>query len=241
MGIESIRSTPLNFRTNAIGIVHTADFVGEDSANAAWNTLEDILPSGQGGLIFNAHRDLTVPPFILAESKKDWIRKSFKNCDFLAMFLGSKSARPIREQLFSLFANHSDFLIGSAYGKEYERAFLRSKFCLVIRGLTVWTRRISEVFVFPCIPVIVSNGYIPPFSSSIDWKTFSVRVREEDIEHLPQILGSISEEKWNYLNYNLLQVRKHFLYNNPPLSGDAFHMILYEVWQKVKGWKNTEI
>ena len=44
MGIESIRSTPLNFRTNAIGIVHTADFVGEDSANAAWNTLEDILP-----------------------------------------------------------------------------------------------------------------------------------------------------------------------------------------------------
>lgn len=235
MGVESIRSAPLNFRTNAIGVVHTADYIGMDSARTAWNSLKDILPAGQGGLIFNAHRDITAPPYMLSSGKL-FHGKSFQTCDFLAMFLGSTTGRSVRSQIYSLFSNHSDFLLGTAHGTEYERAFQRSKFCLVIRGLVTSTLRFTEVFIHSCIPVIISDGYIPPFSGSINWRTFSIFVPEKDISHLPKILGSVSEKEWNYLNQNILQVRRHFLYNNPPIRGDAFHMILYEVWKKVRVW-----
>ena len=235
MGVESTRSTPLNFRTNAIGVVHTADFLGVDSARTTWNTLTDILPVGQGGLIFNAHRDLTAPPYLLSGAKI-FERKTFQTCEFLAMFLGSTTGRSVRGQIFALFSNHSDFLLGLAHGSEYERAFQRSKFCLVVRGLVTSTLRFTEVFIHSCIPVIISDGYIPPFSGTIDWRTFSILVPEKQVSQLPKILDSVSEEKWNYLNDNLVQARKHFLYNNPPVRGDAFHMILYEIWKKVRGW-----
>lgn len=240
MGIESIRGAPLNFRTNAIGIVHTADFLGKDAEGSAWNSLEDILPTGQGGLIFNAHRDLTAPPYILSGKEKKY-SKTFQKCEFLAMFLGNYGGRPTRSRIFSLFANHSSFLLGSAHGSEYERAFHRSKFCLVVRGLVTSTLRFSEVFLHSCIPVIISDGYIPPFSRSINWRTFSIVIPEDEVVRIPEILGSISEEKWNYLNRNLLQVRKHFLYHDPPIAGDAFHMILYEVWKKIKVWRRAEL
>jgi len=240
MGIESIRSTPLNFRTNAVGVVHTADFIGNDAALTVWNTLKDILPSGQGGLIFNAHRDLTAPPYMLSINKNTDRIKTFGNCEYLAMFMGSTAGRALRGRMFSLFSNHSEFLLGSAHGSEYISAFHRSKFCIVARGLVTSTLRFTEVFIHSCVPVIISDGYIPPFSSSIDWRTFSVVVPEEEIGHLAKILGSINKRKWDYLNRNLLQVRKHFLYNNPPISGDCFHMILYEVWKKVKFWRHAK-
>ena len=35
------------------------------------------------------------------------------------------------------------------------------------------------------------------------------------------------------MNAYLRRVRKHFLCNNPPVPGDAFHMILYESGRKV--------
>ena len=149
------------------------------------------------------------------------------------MFLGSVRGRKTRNRVFSLLSNRTNFLLGQAYHEEYDQAFQSSKFCLVVRGLVTSTLRFSEIFVHACIPVIISDGYIPPLSGSINWNTFSVFVPEDDIALLPEILGSIDEERWNCMNANLRKVRKHFLYNNPPVPGDAFHMILYEIWKKV--------
>ena len=236
MGIESMRSAPLNFRTNAIGVVHTADFLGEDANNVTWNKFKDVMPELQGGLVFNAHRDLTALPFINLKVEKN--TKSFKSCRLLAMFLGSINGRSPRQKIFSLFRNNSDFLLGTAFGKEYQRSFQISKFCLIIRGYVTSTLRFSEAFLYSCIPVIISDGYVPPFSSSIDWSSFSIFIPERDIIEIPRILGSITEEEWDRMNINLQKVRKHFLYNNPPERGDAFHMVLYEIWKKTYKLKN---
>jgi hypothetical protein len=232
MGVECTRSSSLEFRTNAIGIIHTADFHGKDSNNQTWNTFRDIRPDGQGGLIYNAHRDVTAPPYIYLPNAKIEMKK-FSDCKYLAMFLGFNKGRETRQKIFTLFANHSDFLLGTVHGDEYANAFARSKFCLVVRGLVTSTLRFSEVFIYSCIPVVISDGYVPPFSGSINWNAFSIFVPERNIAQLPEILGSISEEKWNTMNSNLQKVRKHFIYNDPPVKGDAFHMILYEVWNKV--------
>lgn len=238
MGIECIRNAPVSFRTNAIGIVHTADFIGSDAESQPWNKYEDVKPKSQSGLIFNAHRDLTAPPFVKVDVRDSLAhRKSFNARKYLAMFLGSSRARPVRQKIFSLFQNNSNFLIGKAYGDEYEKAFQDSKFCLVVRGLVTSTVRFSEVFLYSCIPVIISDGYVPPFSSTVNWRSFSIFVQEDDLVRLPKILGSIDEGEWSMMQKNLMKVRNHFLYNNPPISGDAFHMILFELWKKFHKFK----
>ena len=130
-----------------------------------------------------------------------------------------------------------DFLIGQAYGQEYVNAFYVSKFCLVVRGRTVWTRRFTEVFQYNCIPVIVSDGYLPPFSNVFDWTSFSLRIAESDIFKLPQILENVSEKIWYKMQSQMDIVKHHFLYNDPPKIGDAFYIALYEIWLKVRKFR----
>lgn len=232
MGAECLRSAPSNFISNAIGIINTADFLGFEAEGHFWNKYEDIKPAGQTGLMFNGHRDITSPPYLKNENLKS--NKTFHQCKYLAMFLGSTEGRVVRGKLFELYKNRSDFLIGSAFGQEYINAFYMSKFCLVVRGRTVWTRRFTEVFQYSCIPVIISDGYLPPFSNVFDWTSFSIQVPESDISKLPQILGKVSEKKWFEMQSQLDSVKQHFLYNEPPKIGDAFHIALYEIWLKVR-------
>jgi hypothetical protein len=151
------------------------------------------------------------------------------------MFLGSVNGRRIRQEVFDQLQDRNDIFLGkNAYGEAYVKAFHQSKFCLVIRGLVASTLRISEAFQYGCIPVIIIDGYIPPFSNSIDWGKFSIIIPEKRVQQIPDILQSVDEKSWDIMNHNLLKVRHHFLYNKSPVVGDAFYMILYEVWLKTR-------
>ena len=197
-----------------------------------WNDYDDIKPSWQSGLVFNGHRDITATPFLTSDILK--VRKSYRKCKYLTMFLGSVNGRALRQRVFHQHQNRKDIFLGKAYGEYYAKAFHDSKFCLVIRGLVTSTLRISEAFKYGCIPVIVIDGYVPPFSNTIDWSKFSIIIPENQTQQIPKILEGISETRWNAMNKNLLDIRHHFLYNEIPVVGDAFHMILYEVWLKTK-------
>ena len=137
-------------------------------------------------------------------------------------------------KVFAVEQGNGFLALGKAYGEEYAKAFHDSKFCLVIRGLVTSTLRVSEAFKYGCIPVIIIDGYVPPFSNTIDWSKFSIIIPENQTQQIPKILEGISETRWNAMNKNLLDIRHHFLYNEIPVVGDAFHMILYEVWLKTK-------
>lgn len=41
-----------------------------------------------------------------------------------------------------------------------------------------------------CIPVILSDGYVLPFSDTLDYDCFSIRIAESEVENLPEILES---------------------------------------------------
>ncbi|CAL6334315.1 unnamed protein product [Bathycoccus prasinos] len=180
MGVECTRSAPENFRNNAIGVVHTADFFGGDANLNFWNDYDDIKPSWQSGLVFNGHRDITATPFLTSDILK--VRKSYRKCKYLTMFLGSVNGRAVRQRVFHQHQNRKDIFLGKAYGEYYAKAFHDSKFCLVIRGLVTSTLRISEAFKYGCIPVIIIDGYT---------------------QQIPKILEGISETRWNAMNKNL--------------------------------------
>ncbi|GFQ95834.1 hypothetical protein TNCT_268701 [Trichonephila clavata] len=77
----------------------------------------------------------------------------------------------------------------------YPEVLQDSTFCLIIRGARLGQTTLSDAMRSGCIPVFVSDGYIPPFDDNIDWKRASISVFEEGLGDLIHVLKSVSDER----------------------------------------------
>ncbi|CAL2257448.1 unnamed protein product [Prunus armeniaca] len=116
------------------------------------------------------------------------------------------------------------------HGVSYEEMMKSSKFCLCPSGYEVASPRVVEAIYAECVPVLISDGYIPPFSDVLDWKSFSVQVPVKNISDIKNILMSISNRQYLRMQRRLKQVQRHFLMNGPPKRYDVFHMIVHSIW-----------
>ncbi|PIN23020.1 Acetylglucosaminyltransferase EXT1/exostosin 1 [Handroanthus impetiginosus] len=105
-----------------------------------------------------------------------------------------------------------------------------SKYCISAKGYEPYTPRVMEAIYYECVPVIISDNYIPPFFETLNWESFAVFVLEKDIPNLKNILMSIPEQEYLKMQQRVRQVQKHFLWNHTPVKYDVFHMILHSIW-----------
>mmetsp|Transcript_55785 Transcript_55785/g.104625 ORF Transcript_55785/g.104625 Transcript_55785/m.104625 type:complete len:559 (+) Transcript_55785:231-1907(+) len=68
-----------------------------------------------------------------------------------------------------------------AHALDHHERQRRSAFGLVPRGHGVYSFRLTEVLLAGAIPVVLSNGWVLPFSEVLDWDSFSVRLDEEAV------------------------------------------------------------
>lgn len=115
-------------------------------------------------------------------------------------------------------------------GVPYQDMMRKSKFCLCPSGYEVASPRVAEAIYAECIPVLISNGYVPPFSDVLDWKSFSVEINVKDIPMIKEILMGISTKQYSSMQRRVKQVRRHFVVNTPPKRYDFYHMILHSIW-----------
>lgn len=107
---------------------------------------------------------------------------------------------------------------------------MRSKFCLCPSGYEVASPRIVEAIYAECIPVILSDHYVLPFSDVLKWEAFSLQVDVSEIPRLKEILMAVSQDEYVRLKEGLRAIRRHFVLNHPVKRFDMFHMILHSVW-----------
>ncbi|XP_054788486.1 probable glycosyltransferase At5g03795 [Prosopis cineraria] len=105
-----------------------------------------------------------------------------------------------------------------------------SKYCICARGHEVNSPRVVEAILNECVPVILSDNFVPPFFEVLNWESFVVIVTEKDIPNLRNILLSISEERYLEMYKRVKQVQEHFLWHAEPVKYDLFHMILHSIW-----------
>ncbi|XP_058201190.1 probable glycosyltransferase At3g07620 [Rhododendron vialii] len=105
-----------------------------------------------------------------------------------------------------------------------------SKYCICPKGYEVNSPRVVEAIFYECVPVIISDNFVPPFFDILNWESFAVFVPEKDIPNLKSILLSIPQKKYLEMRKRVKKVQKHFLWHPRPVKYDIFHMILHSIW-----------
>ncbi|XP_057763241.1 probable glycosyltransferase At5g03795 isoform X1 [Arachis stenosperma] len=197
------------------------------------NTIRAVCsPSYDVGFI--PHKDVALPqvlqPFALPAGGND-----IENRTNLGFWAGHRNSK-IRVILARVWENDTELDISNnrisrATGHlVYQKRFYKTKFCICPGGSQVNSARIADSIHYGCIPVILSNYYDLPFNDIIDWRKFAVVLKESDVYQLKQILKNISHAEFVSLHNNLVKIQKHFQWNTPPISYDAFHMVMYDLW-----------
>ncbi|KAF5788275.1 putative xylogalacturonan beta-1,3-xylosyltransferase [Helianthus annuus] len=145
--------------------------------------------------------------------------QSPNNRSILAFFAGGNHGY-VRNKLFKYWGNKEDNDIQvHTYlqeGQNYTKLITESK--------------ATEAIYVGCIPVIIKDHYVLPYSDVLDWSQFSVEVPLDKIPDLKRILEDISFTKYLEMQKRLMEVQRHFVVNLPSKPFDVFHMILHSVW-----------
>lgn len=153
--------------------------------------------------------DISIPVFSTSVSS---VKLSERPLDFVCPYLAVSAQIGInnefRQQLTTIADANPDFLILDECVTEsdqsdpmkrclnerkfsYPHILQEATFCIVLRRGRLGQSALNDALQAGCIPVIISDAYILPFSEVIDWKKASLELREDQIPDLPDILHSI--------------------------------------------------
>lgn len=181
----------------------------------------DHIPIAERGnhVCFDPEKDLVLPAWKVPDpglvSARPWERPRRKR-KILFYFNGNLGSaynygRPersysmgIRQTLAREFGSspNKDGLLGKQATKEvivtnvrsnrYSDELARSKFCGVLPG-DGWSGRMEDSVLHGCIPVIIQDGIHLIYENVLEYQDFAVRIREDEIPQLVNILRAVNE------------------------------------------------
>ena len=144
---------------------------------------------------------------------------------FLASFHGSHAETPgrvgaeyarfnstLRTRLLNVMDKwkHDTFIL--SYGgvtADYAYIMGNSEFCLAPKGSTSYTARLYESLFAGCVPVLLSDDYIFPFADQIPWDDMVIRIAEENIENVFEILANELKHNLSSLVHRREKIAEH--------------------------------
>ncbi|KAK1417352.1 hypothetical protein QVD17_26479 [Tagetes erecta] len=187
---------------------------------------------------FKIGRDVSLPECYVRSARnphRDLGGKPASERNILAFYAGNIHGY-LRKILLEYWNKDTDMKIfgpmppGVASKMNYIEHMKSSKFCICPKGYEVNSPRVVEAIFYECVPVIISDNFVPPFFEVLNWDSFSVIIPEKDIPELKNILQQMSDEKYKELQYGVRRVQRHFLWNVKDVKYDLFHMILHSIW-----------
>ncbi|XP_050265167.1 probable glycosyltransferase At5g03795 [Quercus robur] len=203
------------------------------------NTIKALCNADQSEGIFIGSKDVSLPETTIRTPRKPLRNVGGNRVSqrpILAFFAGNMHGR-VRPTLLKYWSDKDEDM--KVYGPlpirvsrkmSYVQHMKSSKYCICPMGHEVNSPRIVEAIYYECVPVIIADNFVLPFSEVLDWSAFSVVVAEKDIPKLKEILLAIPMRRYLKMQINVKMVQKHFLWNPRPIRYDLFHMILHSIW-----------
>eukprot|EP01104_Vermistella_antarctica_P002936 TRINITY_DN13112_c0_g1_i1.p1 TRINITY_DN13112_c0_g1~~TRINITY_DN13112_c0_g1_i1.p1 ORF type:complete len:512 (+),score=57.56 TRINITY_DN13112_c0_g1_i1:225-1760(+) len=138
----------------------------------------------------------------------------------------------VRGKLYQQYHDKSDDLMiggGKVDHEQYYNEMRDSTFCACPRGVTPASSRFEQSLLNGCIPVVLSDLFIPPFSRFIDEREYMIRHPVTEIDTLEEQLRSIPERQIVKMQRALARLWIHFSYPSPPVIGDALHLAVEQM------------
>jgi hypothetical protein len=195
----------------------------------------------RGHRCFTPNKDLVIPslkvPYQFASSPL--LGSTQKERSMLCFFRGDVGkhrlphySRGLRQRLHKLASDndwrgrHKIFIgDGSEIPGDYSDLLAQSKYALVLPG-DGWSARAEDAILHGCVPILVMDDVNAIFEPELDWPSFSVRIKEKEIESLPQLLSAINEVMFKKLQRNVRYVWHRFAYTRHPHLSKSVDEIL---------------
>lgn len=155
--------------------------------------------------------------------------------DILFSFVGSTKTDPLRQKLSQLDHPRARFVDSTpasskqywfeksedsirASFEQYRDLMSRTKFALCPRGVSASSIRLYEAMESGCVPIIIADDLVLP--DGPDWKSFSIRIAEEEISEIPALMEAL-EPKFEEMSWRARAAWEEFF---SPAS--AFHQMV---------------
>lgn len=212
------------------------------STTAYWADNWDHIPSQRRGNhpCFEPEKDLVLPAWKRPEPGAIWLKlwaRPYKERTTLFYFNGNlgpayENGRPentysmgIRQKLAEEFGSTPDkegklgrqhianVTVTPLRSPKYFEELANSLFCGVLPG-DGWSGRMEDSILQGCIPVIIQDGIFLPYENVLNYKSFAVRIQEDDIPNLIKILQGFNETEIEFMLANVRQIWQRFLYRD---------------------------
>jgi hypothetical protein len=132
-----------------------------------------------------------------------------------------------RERLWA----EPDMRIVSAGIPDYDTAVPNAHFCLHTEG-NGWGARVVDYMAMECLPLMVNDGMIFPYSNVIDWDAFSIHLNKKHVPQIPAILRNVSAAKQLQMHSVQRRYKRAFVWWRP--DGLAYEYTLASLGQRVQ-------
>ncbi|XP_078442149.1 uncharacterized protein LOC144711888 isoform X2 [Wolffia australiana] len=212
------------------------------STTAYWQDNWDRVPLEKRGNhpCFDPSKDLVIPswkqPNTMELEKKLWARPR-KERKILFYFNGnlgpayengrleSTYSMGIRQKVAEEFGSTpnkegklgrqhaADVIVTPIRSSDYKGDLSRSLFCGVFPG-DGWSGRMEDSILQGCIPVVIQDGIFLPYENFLNYKSFAVRIKEEEIPNLITHLRGLNESTIDMMLKNVRSISQRFIYRD---------------------------
>lgn len=251
--MEFIDILPYYSRYN--GKDHIFIFAGGDGA-ARFPRWREYLPqsiimtpesgylTGQKIISYAPGRDVLIPGFVPEAPKLFSKYFAKENRKYLFFYAGKTQHVAIREKLLELFGDGEDPEIfvseASMKREEYLEKASDSKFCILPRGISLWTSRFYELSFIGCLPVLLGTKWELPFADTIPYHEFTLRFPELSVSQLKPLLSSITKDRYTSMRAALKQNVRHLMYDVADPAGSAIDLIVGELSLRANNLKGMK-
>ncbi|KAL4444666.1 hypothetical protein ABPG77_002483 [Micractinium sp. CCAP 211/92] len=130
-----------------------------------------------------------------------------------------------------------EFVVGGV--PNYPAHLRRTKFCLAPYGHG-WGIRLVQAMLTGCVPVIVQEHVVQYYEDVLPYETFSIRLNNEDLPNLRELLRSVTDEQYRRLLKGVLEHRLAFSWNIAK-GGKAFDYTLLSLRRKYLNLKSLYV